>query len=66
MGISLRAMYGFDCEFCYICVSPNLIFYEVGEDAIYILNMYHEKEDYMIKFLSKGYKLHEEAVPWTK
>ena len=39
--------------------SPNLVFYEVEQNRINILNMYHEREDYIVKFLGSVSKLHE-------
>ena len=59
LGISLREMYGIDCDYCYLYISPNLVFYEVEQESINILNMYHEREDYIVKFLGSVSKLHE-------
>ncbi len=66
LGISLREMYGIDCEFYYIYVAHNLIFYAIGEKEIRIINIYHEREDYIIKFLGNAVKLHETANPQYK
>jgi plasmid stabilization system protein ParE len=59
LGTSLRDMYGIDCDYYYLYISPNLVFYEVEQDSINILNIYHEREDYIIKFLGSVSKLHE-------
>ena len=66
LGISLREMYGIDCEFYYIYVAHNLIFYAIGENEIQIINIYHEREDYIIKFLGSVTKLHEDPIPQYK
>lgn len=61
LGISLREMYGIDCEFYYIYVAHNLVFYEIGDNDIRIISIYHEREDYIIKFLGSRARLHEES-----
>ncbi len=64
LGISLRDMYGIDCDFYFIYVAKNIIFYEVDEKRIMIINMYHEKEDYIIKFLGSRNRLQENSIQW--
>ncbi len=64
LGISLRDMYGVDCDFYLIHISKNVVFYEVGEKEIRILNLYHEREDYIIRFLGST-ALQESSVQWS-
>ena len=66
LGISLRNMYGVDCDFYFIHVAKNVVFYEIGEDSIHILNIYHEREDYIIRFLGSRAALQETAVHWNE
>lgn len=66
LGISFREMFGIDCDAYYIYVSHNYIFYEIGDKDIRIINMYHEREDFIIKFLGSRSRLHEEADEWTE
>ena len=57
LGISVREKYGVNCDYYYIYVAHNLVFYQVDESCIKIINMYHEREDYIIKFLGSLTKL---------
>ncbi len=61
LGLSLREMYGIDCDFYYLHVSKNFVFYEIEEISINILNIYHEREDYIIKFLGSISQFHENS-----
>ena len=61
LGISVRAMYGIECDYYFIHITPNVIFYDVGDKEIYILNIYNEKEEYIIKFLGNRTILQEKG-----
>ena len=61
LGVSLRERYGIDCDYYYIYVANNLVFYRIEEDSIRILDMYHEREDSIIKFLGRRSRLHEHS-----
>ena len=54
MGISVQDVYGIDCDYHYIYVARNYVFYRLDEKAIYIVNMYNEREDFMQKMF--GFK----------
>ena len=47
MGISVRENYGVDCDYLCIYAAKNYVFYTVLGNSIHIVNMYHEKEDFM-------------------
>lgn len=49
MGISVRDMFGIDCDYRYLYVIKNYIFYLIEDDAIYIIDIYNEREDFMMK-----------------
>ena len=66
LGISVREMYGIDCDYYFIHTTKNVIFYEVGDQEIKILNMYNEREDYIIKFLGRRVKLQEKGTVWPE
>ena len=38
-----------DCDYHYIYVARNYVFYRLDEKTIYIVNMYNEREDFMQK-----------------
>ena len=46
-GPKAANMFGIDTDYRYIFVSKNYIFYRIEEDSIRIINLYHEKEDFM-------------------
>ena len=48
-GESIRDIYGFDTSLRRLYVSPNNIIYEVSEDIIKINDIFHEREDFIMK-----------------
>ena len=48
MGVSVRDMYGVDTDCLCIFVAKNYVFYRVGPDCIYVVNIYNEREDFMM------------------
>ena len=54
MGISVRQIYGVDCDYLCIYAVKNYVFYRVDGNAIYIVSMYNEKEDFMQKMFGIG------------
>ncbi len=47
IGISVQGMFGIPCDYRYIFVSRNYVFYCIEEACIRIINIYNEKEDFM-------------------
>lgn len=47
-GISMRDLYDIDTDYCYIFVGHNYVFYRRDSENIYVVNMYNEREDYMM------------------
>ena len=48
-GVAVSAMYDIECDYRYIYVSHNYIFYRVEKDAVIIVEMFDEREDFMHK-----------------
>lgn len=46
-GPAVEAMFQIPCEYRYLFVSGNYIFYHIESDYIRIINIYNEKEDFM-------------------
>ena len=46
-GPSVEAMFGIVSDYRYIVVERNYVFYRVEPDCIRIINLYHEREDFM-------------------
>ena len=49
MVISVRDVYGVECEYYCIYVAKNYVFYRFDAETVYILNIYNEREDFMQK-----------------
>lgn len=49
LGASVQAMFGVETEYRYIFVAHQYVFYRVTETEIRIVNMYHEREEFMEK-----------------
>ena len=48
-GISMYEMYGVNPDYRKLYVAHNYVFYLIEEQANRIVNVYHEKEDFMWK-----------------
>ena len=48
-GVSMFHLYGVTPDFRRLYVAHNYVFYLIGDDAIQIVNVYNEKEDFMYK-----------------
>ena len=51
-GISLHDAYGYETDFHQLYVPPNYVIYRIIEDKIVIINLYHEREDYLQKLFN--------------
>ena len=49
MGVSIKELYGIETEYRYIYVAKNYVFYRTDPDYVYIVNIYNEREDFMMK-----------------
>lgn len=48
-GISISTMYELKSNYFYLYVRHYYIFYRIEQDKIYIIDIFHEKEDFMYK-----------------
>ena len=48
IGIFVRDMYGVDTDCLCIFVAKNYVFYRIESDCIYVVNIYNEREDFMM------------------
>ena len=53
-GVSLKELYGIDSEYRYVFVAHNYVFYRIAADSIRILNIYNEREDFMLDLFGIG------------
>ncbi|WP_429146692.1 type II toxin-antitoxin system RelE/ParE family toxin [Anaerotaenia torta] len=48
-GPSVEGITGIPCDYRFLYVQHNYAFYRVGDDTIWIIDIYNEKEDFMWK-----------------
>lgn len=48
-GIAVSAMYDIECDYRYLYVGHNYLFYRIEPDQIIIVEMFDEREDFMWK-----------------
>lgn len=48
LGYSVRNVYGVDTDCLCLFIQKNYVFYEIGDDSIKIVNIYNEREDFMM------------------
>ena len=48
LGYSVSDMYGVDTDCLCIFICKNYVFYRVDDESIYIVNIYNEREDFMM------------------
>lgn len=49
IGLSVREIFGIDCDYSYIYAVGNYIFYTQNEETLYVIDIYNEREDIMWK-----------------
>ena len=48
-GHSVREEFGIDTDYYYMYTCHNYVFYRIEDDSVFIVNIYHEHEDFMWK-----------------
>ena len=48
LGVSVRERYGVDTDCLCIFIEKNYVFYRIEPDCIYVVNIYNEREDFMM------------------
>lgn len=54
IGESVEALFGIPTDFRFFFVKPNYIFYRVTATEIRIINIYNEREDFMLQLFGIG------------
>lgn len=47
MGISMRKQYNLDCDYYILFAEHNYFIYRISDDTVIILEVFHEKEEFM-------------------
>lgn len=48
-GPAVSQMFGVDTDYRFLFISHNYVFYRIEDECICIVNLYHEREDFMWK-----------------
>ena len=48
-GVAVSSMYDIDCDYRYLYVGHNYLFYRIEKDRIIIVEIFDEREDFMYK-----------------
>lgn len=48
-GISVEKSLGVSCDYLMVYIEHNYVFYKITEESIYVINIFHEREDFMWK-----------------
>ena len=51
-GPEVSKIFNVDTDYRYLFVSKNYVFYRIEEKCIRIINIYHEREDFMMRLFS--------------
>ena len=51
-GPEVSKVFNVDTDYRYLFVSKNYVFYRIEEKCIRIINIYHEREDFMMRLFS--------------
>ena len=65
-GPSVEAMFGVETDYRYLVAAPNYVFYKIEDDCIKVLNIYHEKEDFMWQLFGIDTTLEETIDYWKE
>lgn len=63
-GIRIADMYEIDTDYYYIFVNHNYFIYRMEKDKIIVVNMFHEKEDFMLKLFGISGRTQESIDYW--
>ena len=48
-GVSVSSMYDIECDYRYLFVGHNYLFYRIESDKIIVVEMFDDREDFMYK-----------------
>lgn len=65
-GVSVSSMYDIDCDYRYLYVGHNYLFYRIEKDKIIIAEMFDEREDFMYKLFGISTTSQESLDYWDE
>lgn len=64
-GISVSSMYDIDCDYRYLYVGHNYLFYRIEKNRIIIAEMFDDREDFMYKLFGISTTSQESLDYWN-
>lgn len=65
-GVSVSSMYDIDCDYRYLYVGHNYLFYKIEKDKIIIAEMFDDREDFMYKLFGISTTSQESLDYWNE
>lgn len=65
-GISVSSVYDIDCDYRYLYVGHNYLFYRIEKDRIIIVEMFDDREDFMYKLFGISTTSKESIEYWNE
>lgn len=65
-GVSVSSMYDIECDYRYLYVGHNYLFYRIEMDKIIIAEMFDDREDFMYKLFGISTTSQESLDYWDK
>lgn len=63
-GIAVSVMYNIECDYRYLYVGHNYVFYRIESEKIIIVEMFDEREDFMYKLFGISTRTQESIDYW--
>ena len=63
-GIAVSAMYNIECDYRYLYVSHNYVFYRIESEKIIVVEMFDEREDFIYKLFGISTRTQESIDYW--
>lgn len=63
-GVRISEMYNIETDYYYIFVNHNYFIYRIEADKVIIVNMFNEKEDFMMKLFRVSGRTQESIDFW--
>ena len=63
-GIAVSEMYNIECDYRYLYVSHNYVFYRIESEKIIIVEMFDERKDFMYKLFGISTRTQESIDYW--
>jgi len=65
-GVAVSSMYDVDCDYRYLYVSHNYLFYRIERDRIIIIAVFDDREDFMRKLFGMPTITQESEEYWNE